>query len=133
MDEDGRSRGFGHVEFETAEGAQKALSKSGHNVEGRDIFCDLARERGAAPQSGGATYVYCHFIVVQFCNSKNFVIVSGYNLIIVLCARLPLSVSMNDINCLHSFSPNGGTRTRSGDGTTAFVRGFDKFQDEDTV
>jgi nucleolin len=53
MDEDGRSRGFGHVEFETSEGAQKALAKSGLSVEGREIFCDLARERGAAPQSGG--------------------------------------------------------------------------------
>ena len=51
-DEDGRSRGFGHVQFETAEGAQKALSKSGQSVEGREIFCDLARER-SAPQSGG--------------------------------------------------------------------------------
>lgn len=53
MDEDGRSRGFGHVEFEYAEMAQKALAKSGQTVEGREIFCDLARERGAAPPSGG--------------------------------------------------------------------------------
>ena len=53
MDEDGRSRGFGHVEFETSEGAQNALSKSGQSVEGREIFVDLARERGAAPPSGG--------------------------------------------------------------------------------
>lgn len=62
MDEDGRSRGFGHVEFETAEDAQKALSKSGQILEGRDIFCDLARERGAPPSGGkdwSATYVHC--------------------------------------------------------------------------
>lgn len=53
QDENGRSRGFGHVEFETEEAAKKAILKSGQNLEGRDIFCDLARERGATP--GGAT------------------------------------------------------------------------------
>lgn len=53
QDENGRSRGFGHVEFETEEAAKKAIEKSGQNLEGRDIFCDLARERGATP--GGAT------------------------------------------------------------------------------
>lgn len=52
-DEEGNSRGFGHVEFETAEAAQKALSKSGQTVEGREIWCDLARERGAATPGGG--------------------------------------------------------------------------------
>jgi RNA recognition motif-containing protein len=62
QDETGRSRGFGHVEFETADGAKKALEKSGQSVLDREIFCDLARERGAAtPASGGkdwsTTYV----------------------------------------------------------------------------
>lgn len=68
MDEDGRSRGFGHVEFETAEAAQKALELSGQSVEGREIFVDLARERTNAPPSGGkdwgATYVH------SLCNSS---------------------------------------------------------------
>ena len=53
QDENGRSRGFGHVEFETEEAAKKAVKKNGQNLEGRDIFCDLARERSATP--GGAT------------------------------------------------------------------------------
>lgn len=62
QDETGRSRGFGHVEFETADGARNALQKSGQSVLDREIFCDLARERGAAtPASGGkdwsTTYV----------------------------------------------------------------------------
>lgn len=65
MDENGRSRGFGHVEFETEEGAEKALEKSGQSLEGREIFCDLARERGSAPQSGGkdwnSMYVFFHY------------------------------------------------------------------------
>ncbi|KAG0612615.1 hypothetical protein M758_6G041800 [Ceratodon purpureus] len=82
QDENGRSRGFGHVEFESEEAAKKAVEKSGQNLEGRDIFCDLARERGAAP--GGAT-------------------------------------------------PNGATPGRTGSDKTAYVRGFDKYQDEDSI
>lgn len=62
QDESGRSRGFGHVEFESADGAKKALEMNGQSVLDREIFCDLARERGAAtPASGGkdwsSTYV----------------------------------------------------------------------------
>lgn len=48
MDEDGRSRGYGHVDFETHEQAQEASKKSGEVLEGRDVFIELARERGAA-------------------------------------------------------------------------------------
>jgi nucleolin len=61
-DENGQSRGFCHVEFEDAEGAQKGLSKSGSLLEGREVFCDLARERGDPPSGGkdwAATYVQC--------------------------------------------------------------------------
>jgi len=77
------------VGFEYAELAQKALSKSGQTVEGREIFCDLARERGAAPPSGGKEY---------------------------------------------GATPNGGTPGgRPGSDKTAYVRGFDKFQDEDSI
>jgi nucleolin len=82
QDENGRSRGFGHVEFETEEAAQKALQKSGQNLEGRDIFCDLAREKGSTP--GGA-------------------------------------------------AANGATPGRAGSDKTAYVRGFDKYQDEDSI
>jgi len=53
QDENGRSRGFGHIEFATEEGAKKAIQKSGQDLEGREIFCDLARERAATP--GGTT------------------------------------------------------------------------------
>ena len=39
--------------FATEEGAKKAIQKSGQDLEGREIFCNLARERAATP--GGTT------------------------------------------------------------------------------
>jgi len=53
QDENGWSCGFGHVEFETEEAAKKAIMKNRQNLEGKDIFYDLAWERGAT--FGGAT------------------------------------------------------------------------------
>ncbi|KAL0723003.1 hypothetical protein Bca4012_037602 [Brassica carinata] len=54
--EDGSFRGFGHVEFATAEQAQKALELHGTSMLGRDIRLDVAQERGErpayTPQSG---------------------------------------------------------------------------------
>ncbi|XP_022566939.1 nucleolin 1-like isoform X3 [Brassica napus] len=54
--DDGRFRGFGHVEFATAEQAQKALELHGTSMLGRDIRLDVAQERGErpayTPQSG---------------------------------------------------------------------------------
>ncbi|KAL9244237.1 hypothetical protein vseg_018036 [Gypsophila vaccaria] len=47
---DGQFRGFGHVEFETAEAAQKAMELNGKEMLDRPVRLDLARERGA-PQS----------------------------------------------------------------------------------
>uniref|UniRef100_A0A0D9W9M5 RRM domain-containing protein n=1 Tax=Leersia perrieri TaxID=77586 RepID=A0A0D9W9M5_9ORYZ len=52
--EDGSFRGFGHVEFATAEAAKKALELAGHDLMGRPVKLDMARERGAyTPGSGG--------------------------------------------------------------------------------
>lgn len=57
MGEDGRSRGFAHVEFGSAAGAKKGLEKSGQDLGGRAIYCDIAQERaggaGRTPPSGG--------------------------------------------------------------------------------
>ncbi|KAJ6907872.1 nucleolin 2-like [Populus alba x Populus x berolinensis] len=47
LDADERFRGFGHVEFTTAEAAQKALKLNGKPLLGRDVRLDLAREKGS--------------------------------------------------------------------------------------
>jgi RNA recognition motif-containing protein len=42
----GRSRGFGFVEMATTEAAQAAISSlNGHNLDGRDLTVNLAKER----------------------------------------------------------------------------------------
>ena len=47
--EDGHPKGFGHVEFATAEDAQKALdSLNGGDLMGRPVRLDMAAERGAS-------------------------------------------------------------------------------------
>ncbi|KAK2635743.1 hypothetical protein Ddye_030535 [Dipteronia dyeriana] len=46
-DTDGRFKGYGHVEFATAEEAIKALELNGHMLGSRPVKLDLARERGA--------------------------------------------------------------------------------------
>lgn len=59
-DQEGYSRGFGHVDFDTPENAQKALSLAGTPVDGREIRCDLSQpktggpggNRGGAPRGG---------------------------------------------------------------------------------
>jgi len=44
-DQEGNSRGFGHVEFDNPESANKALSLAGTAVDGREIRCDLSQPR----------------------------------------------------------------------------------------
>ncbi|KAL5215766.1 hypothetical protein ABZP36_007167 [Zizania latifolia] len=44
--DDGKFRGFAHVEFATAEAAKKALELADHDLMGRSVKLDLARERG---------------------------------------------------------------------------------------
>ncbi|CAN7083057.1 unnamed protein product, partial [Brassica oleracea var. botrytis] len=54
--DDGRFRGFGHVEFASAGEAQKALEFHGRPLLGRELRLDVAQERGErpayTPQSG---------------------------------------------------------------------------------
>jgi len=54
-DQDGNSRGFGHVDFDTPANAEKALSLAGGQLDGRNIRCDLSqpKERGAGGGRGG--------------------------------------------------------------------------------
>lgn len=48
MGEDGRARGFCHIEFETPEGAAEAMKLNGQEIEGRGCRLDLS-----APRQGG--------------------------------------------------------------------------------
>ncbi|MCO5573989.1 hypothetical protein L7F22_027767 [Adiantum nelumboides] len=91
--EDGRSRGFGHVDFISAEAAKKACEKSGEMLEGRDVFVELARERLFSPGSEGK----------------------------------------RDFNSPRGGGFSGGRGQRSSSDITAFVKGFNKFQDEDSI
>jgi hypothetical protein len=50
----GRSRGFGFVTMETAEGAQQAIQTlDGHDVQGRALKVNEARERTSRPGGAG--------------------------------------------------------------------------------
>ena len=52
--ETGRSRGFGFVEMETDEGLQAAISAHyGHEIKGRPLTVNEARERTPRPGGGG--------------------------------------------------------------------------------
>ncbi|HUW09150.1 MAG TPA: RNA-binding protein [Anaerolineae bacterium] len=51
-----RSKGFGFVEMETAEGAEKAVSQfNGTNLDGREISVAEARPRAERREGGGSS------------------------------------------------------------------------------
>ena len=50
MNEDGRAKGFCHVDFDSAEAVQKAMGKAGQNLDGREIRVDASTPR----QGGGS-------------------------------------------------------------------------------
>lgn len=56
--ETGRAKGFAHIQFDSLEGAAKALGMSGQDFGGREIFIDTAQERtgggGGGSFGGGA-------------------------------------------------------------------------------
>ena len=52
-DPDGRFKGFGHVEFATAEAAQKAITLNGGDLICRPVKLDFARERGQYTPNDG--------------------------------------------------------------------------------
>lgn len=46
MGEDGKPRGFAHVEFTSEEPVQKAIALSGQDLDGRNIRVDVAGSKG---------------------------------------------------------------------------------------
>jgi len=54
LNEEGRSRGFGHVEFMSAEDAKKALELAGQSLDGRELRLDLStnNKRGGGDRGG---------------------------------------------------------------------------------
>ena len=53
MGDDGRPRGFAHVEFESPEAAKKALEYNGENLDGRELRLDLSQAKGGSGGRGG--------------------------------------------------------------------------------
>jgi nucleolin len=47
-----RPKGFAHVEFETAEGAQEALKLNGQELDGRGLRLDLSSSSGGGSRGG---------------------------------------------------------------------------------
>lgn len=48
----GRSRGFGFVEFTSAEDAKRAIDLNGKEIKGRNIFVSFAREKTSGGGGG---------------------------------------------------------------------------------
>lgn len=53
MGNDGRPRGFAHVEFADAESVEKALKLNGQDLDGRNIKVDVAGNKGGDGNRGG--------------------------------------------------------------------------------
>ena len=54
LNEDGRPRGFAHVEFDSEDAVAKAVALSGQQLDGRNIRVDVAESRsGGRPSRGG--------------------------------------------------------------------------------
>jgi len=50
--EDGNSRGFGHIEFANSEEVKKAIAKAGSTIDGRTIKVDVAAKRNSNRDGG---------------------------------------------------------------------------------
>lgn len=48
LNEDGRPRGFAHVEFESEDAVSKAVALSGQQLDGRNIRIDVAESRSGS-------------------------------------------------------------------------------------
>lgn len=53
MGEDGRPRGFAHVEFETHEMAKEAMKLAGKSLDGREVRLDLSQSKKRDGGFGG--------------------------------------------------------------------------------
>lgn len=50
--EDGRPRGFAHVEFDSPESAKKAMEFNGYDLDGRAVRLDVSASRGSGGRGG---------------------------------------------------------------------------------
>jgi len=53
MGDDGRPKGFAHVEYESADSVKKAIELSGQDLDGRNIRVDVAGAKGGNSGHGG--------------------------------------------------------------------------------
>ena len=53
LNEEGRAKGFAHVEFESHEAAKKALEFNGQELDGRELRLDLSSSSGGGGARGG--------------------------------------------------------------------------------
>ena len=60
--EDGRSKGYAHVDFDSNEAVQKAMAKAGQSLDGRDVRVDASTPR----QGGGDRKLYFFFYLIIF-------------------------------------------------------------------
>jgi len=51
--EDGRSKGYAHVDFDSNDAVQKAMGKAGQNLDGRDVRVDASTPRQGGGDRGG--------------------------------------------------------------------------------
>jgi len=64
--EDGRSKGYAHVDFDSNEAVQKAMGKAGQNLDGRDVRVDASTPR----QGGGdrkLIFKFLNFLFIFYC------------------------------------------------------------------
>ena len=63
--ETGRPKGFGHVEFENAADAKKAMDFSGEELEGRALRIDISQPRARARRSCFCACRTCLFAAMR--------------------------------------------------------------------
>ena len=64
MGEDGRPRGFAHVEFEDNESAHNAMKLAGQDMDGRPVRVDISEpRRGGGGGDRGNIYIYIYIYI----------------------------------------------------------------------
>jgi len=118
--ETNRSKGFAHVQFAAVEGAAAAIAKSGEEFCGREVFIDSAKERapggGGTPGSAG-----------RGARSRRKRARSCRSAACILQRLLPRT------GAVQRRRRSAGSAGGEADGTTIFVKGFNRELGEDEV